>query len=234
MEVKLFSEDEISHIYTSKVVKSAEYFNKYFKVPYEQLPPNYSWWYCHDFPRVWILLDFKEWITKYNLIEGSVLGYTSTIDPELDYLNYQTKICLPYPEYDLHKPLPDKNKYDLFVFNQTLEHLYNPLLAVSNVYAAIKPGGYVFTSVPVITIPHGSHNVPVHFAGFTPLGLCMLFMSVGFEVCESGQWGNHEYITKLFGTQSFKSFEDLKKDNCVSNEPNNECQTWILVRKPLA
>lgn len=230
MQVKTFTEKEIKEVYQSKVLKSNDYFMKYRVVPRDKMPSWYSWWHLHDFPRVWIILDFKEWISKYTIDNGESLGYTSKIDPEIGFLKYKKMDYLPYPEYDLHKALPEKNKYDFFVFNQTLEHLYNPLLAVSNIYDAIKPGGYVFTSVPVVTIPH---MVPFHFGTFTPMGLCMVFMSVGFEVCETGQWGNSDYISKLFATQAFKSYEDLKKDNCVSNEPLNESQTWILARKPM-
>jgi SAM-dependent methyltransferase len=224
-----FTDTEIQEIYETKVKKPPSYFTKYYNLPSDPLPSWTYSWEMNDFPRIWILLDFKEWVTKYNLTQGAILASTHAQDPELEFLSYETIIHLPYPVQDLHKPLPHINTYDFFVFNQTLEHLYNPQLALKNIYAAVKPGGYVFTSVPVFSIPH---LTPFHYAGFTPMGLAMLFLTAGFEVCEIGQWGNYKYITKLFGTHTFKSYHDLHTNNCVENEPENACQTWILARKP--
>jgi 2-polyprenyl-3-methyl-5-hydroxy-6-metoxy-1,4-benzoquinol methylase len=50
-----------------------------------------------------------------------------------------------------------KNEFDFFIFSQTLEHLYNPFEAVKQIYEIVKPGGYVFTSVPTLNIPHMIH-----------------------------------------------------------------------------
>jgi hypothetical protein len=75
--------------------------------------------------------------------------------------------------------------------------------------------------------------VPFHFNGYTPMGLAMLFKSAGFEVIEIGQWGNHEYITKLWGKQYWPGYNSLQRNNKVSNERLNVCQCWILAKKPL-
>jgi hypothetical protein len=67
---------------------------------------------------------------------------------------------------------------------------------------------------------------------FTPLGLAMLFRTAGFEVIEIGQWGNYEYIQKLFGSHTWPSFTELQHNGKVTNEERNVCQCWILARKP--
>jgi len=46
-----------------------------------------------------------------------------------------------------------------------IEHLYNPFMAMENIYKYIKPGGYVYTSVPTINIPH---MTPIHYNGYNP------------------------------------------------------------------
>ena len=120
---------------------------------------------------------------------------TCAEDPELEFVSYENTTVLKYPPHDLH--LFDEKfilKFDFFIFNQTIEHLYNPFKAF-NIYKYMKSGGYVFTSVPTINIPH---MTPIHYNGYNPVGLALLFMSCGFEVIEIGQWGNYDYIQKLF------------------------------------
>ena len=73
----LFTESEIINIYNSNVKLPESYFKKY-----EILPncPVHAWnysWQNFDFPRVWTVLDFKEWINKYN-IKSESLAYTSS------------------------------------------------------------------------------------------------------------------------------------------------------------
>lgn len=226
--MKYFSEGDIHHIYNTKVKLPHSYFKKY-----ETLPPCpvKSWdyaWKNRDFPRNWCILDFKEWIEKYN-IKPDILGYTSNDDPELEFISSKEKRLVEYPTYDLHTI--DKhfyNSFDFFLFNQTLEHLYNPFHAVENIYKIVKPGGYVFTSVPTINKPH---LMPSHFNGFTPMGLAMLFLSAGFEVIEIGQWGNFDYINKLWSTHSWPGYDELNRNGIVTNEEINGCQCWILARK---
>lgn len=226
--MRTFTEQEINLIHKIFIHKDPSYFKKY-----EELPPcpvrswNYSW-SGKDFPRNWAILDFIEWIQKYSIISDTI-AYTYD-DPELEFLPHKNKVFLPYPPYDLHTFGSEfTNSFDFFLFNQTLEHLYNPYAAVEQIFSTLKPGGFVFTSVPTLNIPH---HVPFHFTGFTPMGLAVLFMSAGFEVLEIGQWGNYEYISKLWNTHSWPSFEDLQHENRVTNEDRNVCQCWILARKP--
>ena len=58
---------------------------------------------------------------------------------------------------DLHN-IPDalnpERDFDLVVFSQTMEHLYDPLLAARNLLRVMRPGGHLFTSAPVQSRPH--------------------------------------------------------------------------------
>jgi len=227
----LFSEPEINNTYLKTVKLPDSYFRKY-----ETLPPcpvsryNYSWG-NYDFPRNWCILDFIDWQQKHNINNIVHMGYTSETDPELQFLSYKKSTCVSYPDYDLHTiSTKVKEEFDFFLFNQTLEHLYNPFLALKNIYDVVKPGGYVFTSVPTLNIPH---MTPIHFNGFTPMGLTMLFKTAGFEPLEIGQWGNFEYINMLWTRHTWPGYNDLNKGGVVVNEERNVCQCWILARKPL-
>jgi SAM-dependent methyltransferase len=223
----MFSENYIRKLYIEKVKLPESYFKKYETLP--KCPVykyNYNW-KNYDFPRVWCILDFIEWINKYN-INIDHLGYTCN-DPELEFINPARATLISYPNYDLHTVGNYfKNEFDFFIFSQTLEHLYNPFEAVKQIYEIIKPGGYVFTSVPTLNIPHCT---PIHFNGFTPMGLAMLFKTANFEIIEIGQWGNYDYIQKLWKTHSWPGYDELNINNVVSNEECNVCQCWILAKK---
>ena len=225
-----FTDTEIQELYDTKVKLPASYFKKYEKLPPCPREFHKYTWYKNDFPRNWGILDFIEWIKKYNIKHVGHLGHTYD-DPEIEFLPYNKATYLPYPGYDLHTISKSfKDEFDFFIFNQTLEHLYNPFQALSEIYKTVKPGGYVFTSVPTISIPHG---VPFHFGGFTPMGLAMMVKTAGFEVVEMGQWGNYEYIQKLWGTHGWPAYRDLQRDGVIVNEERNVCQCWILAKKPV-
>ena len=225
----MFTEEEINKVYLDKVKLPEEYFKKYDFFP--QCPVkkyNYNWDY-YDFPRNCCILDFIDWTRKHQIHNVEHIGCTCESDPELEFITSTKKTFTPYPQYDLHTISNHfKNEFDFFIFNQTLEHLYNPFEAVKQIYEIVKSGGYVFTSVPTINIPH---MTPIHFNGFTPMGLAMLFKTANFEIIEIGQWGNYEYISKLWDSHNWPGYNILNKNNIIKNEEKNVCQCWILVKK---
>jgi len=233
LDLKIFTEQEIIDTYKKYVIKNSDYYkkvdNRYKKLTKEEKNKIIDF----DFPRVAALFDFEDWVKKYNLTEVNSLFATSKNDIELQYIKSDyIKIC----EYnghnnDLHTLNISKKDFDFIIFNQTLEHLYNPFISMKNLYDHLKPGGYLYTTVPTINIPH---MLPFHFWGITPLGLCMLSKSVGFEVCECGYWGGYSYLGYIF------TYGEWPKHHVVFN-PNGEIenselcqtQTWILIQKPL-
>ncbi len=87
MQYKLFSENEIKKIYETSIKLPPSYFNKYHVVPD---CPVKSWnyqWNDRDCPRILTLLDFMEWVVKYNIKPDS-LACTYPSDPELEFLSY--------------------------------------------------------------------------------------------------------------------------------------------------
>jgi hypothetical protein len=229
----MITEQEIQQIYHDKVKLPSSYFTKY-----ENVPPcpvrryNYQWG-NYDFPRTWCVLDFIEWTKKHNLTTVEHLGCTCETDPELEFITSSKKTVLSHPPYDLHTVsthFQNAQLFDFFIFNQTIEHLYNPFEAIKQIYEIMKPGSYVFTSVPTLNIPH---MMPIHFNGFTPMGLAMLFRAAKFEIIEIGQWGNYEYITQLWGSHSWPGYNQLQHNNRITNEERNVCQCWILAKKSL-
>uniref|UniRef100_Q3ASK9 Methyltransferase type 11 domain-containing protein n=1 Tax=Chlorobium chlorochromatii (strain CaD3) TaxID=340177 RepID=Q3ASK9_CHLCH len=55
-----------------------------------------------------------------------------------------------YPDVDMHN-LPYKNNtFDLIVHSDTLEHVANPIHALSECYRVLKPNGFLCYTVPII------------------------------------------------------------------------------------
>ena len=86
----------------------------------------------------------------------------------------------------------------------------------------------MFTSVPVINIPH---MTPIHFNGYTPMGLAMLLKTANFEIIEIGQWGNQDYIQKQWSLHDWPGYDRLHNNNIIINEEKCACQCWILAKK---
>lgn len=227
--MKTFNEQDIVSTYHTHVNKPDEYYRKFEKLPFHLNNKNWKW-EGKDFPRIWCILEFQEWLTKHNLGNFKKVLSTCNTDPELEYITYEELRHIPYYSgvNDLHTLELAEKDFDFVIFNQTLEHLYNPFMSVSRLYDHMSDGGYLFTSVPTINIPH---MTPFHFNGFTPTGLCMLMKSVGFEVVEVGFWGNVDYIKYIFETGSWPDYNMLMKDGIISNERDKNAQCWILVKK---
>jgi len=244
IDLKLFSEQEVNDIYKKYVVKDESYYSK-ANERFNRLPIQRKQKYRNnDFPRIASLFDFEDWIQKYNLTKVDSLLSTFEGDYELEHIEVSNlKVCKyvynSTNKNDLHlidndlfdqfgKPL-DKKDFDFIIFNQTLEHVYNPFIVMKNLYNRLKPGGYLYTTVPTINIPH---EVPFHFWGITPIGLCMLSKSVGFDICECGYWGNYEYLGHLFTYNGWPGVDDVRDDNGkINNTDLCQAQTWILVQK---
>jgi SAM-dependent methyltransferase len=227
--IKIISENEVKNIYQTFINKSDEYFNKYQVLPLELNNKNWKW-ENKDFPRIMCILDFQEWVSKHNITQFNNILVTDKSDPELEYITFKNVDYIPYNngENDLHTLNLNKKDYDFILVNQTIEHLYNPFESMKNVFNHLKPGGYFFTSVPTINIPH---LTPFHFNGYTPIGLLTLMKSVGFEIIESGFWGNYDYIEFIFKHHNWPDYRQLMKNGFILNERKNTVQTWCLVKK---
>ena len=91
-----FSEDKIIEIYNKFVKKDINYFNETIT----DVCPVKKWnnsWRFKDAPRCKCVLDFINWINKYNISNCDMLGYTSEDDPEIEFINAKKKkfyICI--------------------------------------------------------------------------------------------------------------------------------------------
>jgi hypothetical protein len=226
--MQTFNTQKILEIYNKHVIKSTKYYEKFNYINKYLSKEELEIYKKIDPPRVISILDFKEWIYKYNIFNGNKLLYTCESDPELNYINYKHKTYLSYPPYDLHSFDIEEKKYDFVIFNQTIEHLYNPFIAMQNFYNHMNSGAFLYTTVPTINIPH---MTPIHFWGVTPIGLCLLAMSVGLEILECGHWGTQKYLDYIFHNNNWPGYEDISINYNMGYDPVCQAQTWILAKK---
>lgn len=226
--MKLFNINDIYNTYNKNVIKDNKYFDRFVNYTNHLTSEELSKYARFDVPRVMSIIDFKEWIVKYEIQRGNKLLYTCDSDIELNYINYDTKIIAEYPKHDLHTLDLEEKQFNFVIFNQTIEHLYNPLLCISNLYNHIADNGFLYTTLPTINIPH---MTPIHFSGLTPMGLCMLMRSVGFEIIECGYWGNKKYIDFIFTHNTWPGLSDISTNGKLDIDLTCQAQTWILVKK---
>ena len=229
-----FNSSDILTLWESKV----NLHDKYFEIcvnhvkAFEEL--QISWNIDgKDFGRICTLIDFVTWVQKYNLTSPQRLLTTCVEDPELKYISPQEIVEYKYEIelgtgdlHDLNK-IELGEKFDFMIFSHTLEHLWNPMLCVQNIFMKMKPGGYVFTSVPALNM---QHMTPYHYQHFTPMGLAILFRGAGFEIDEIGQWGNLNYEIVLLSNLGWPDWNTLQKP--ILNQREHPCQVWILAHKP--
>lgn len=55
-----------------------------------------------------------------------------------------------YPEVDMQRMPYDSNRFDLVIHSDTLEHVPNPVLALSECLRVLKPGGFCCFTIPIV------------------------------------------------------------------------------------
>lgn len=229
----MLSSNEIRYLYATYLDRchNSGLFNKYDNFPYERNKHEWWNWLGKDFPRVISLLEFEEYAEKYGFNPHKLMTINGKNDPENLYIKSDEKVDIEYSSnpvaYDLHTmSLPSKD-FDFILLNQTVEHLYNPHVCFKTLNNHLNLGGLLYVNVPSINIPH---DTPYHhYTGITPMGLICLFSDNGFEILEAGQWGNEEYVTKLFSSKNWPDYTMLKDPG--KNEINCPVITWVLGRK---
>jgi len=228
----MLNNSEINEIYNKYILvnHTKEYMNKYVPLPLHL--NNKIWrWEGKDFPRVISLLEFREYMIEYDKTFEDVLSFDGYSDPENEYLKYVTRYESNYEEvnekFDLHSINFTKKDFDFVMLNQIIEHLYDPILALQNIYDHMKIGGMLYISAPANGRPHCT---PFHYyTGITPVGLGAIIKLTGFDIFKIGQWGNKEYLNKMFATNGWPDY--TYSSNPGYNDIDCPIITWCLAVK---
>jgi SAM-dependent methyltransferase len=208
-----------------------EYLNKYKVLPIDKMSNKWRW-EGKDLPRVISLMEFQEFMLNNKFHFQHVLSFNGVDDPEYQYINYDNIHNYYYLDdtenYDLHTLNLEKKDFDLFMCNQTIEHVYDPCLVLRNIYDHLKPGGILYINVPSFTMAHDTPHH--HYIGLTPTGLGSVVKQGGFEIMDIGFWGNTEYINFMMNENEWPDYQKISN---YCGEKDKEVISWIFAKKPL-
>jgi hypothetical protein len=89
--------------------------------------------------------------------------------------------------------------------------------------------GYLYMNVPACNMPHSEPN---HFyTGYTLMGILSLSKLCGYKILEAGQWGNKEYLGRLFGITGPRCWADYRMLLNFRNEIENPVIVWALLQR---
>lgn len=95
------------------------------------------------------------------------------------------------------------NCVDAIFCEAVIEHLYNPLLAIKEMYRVLKQNGIVL-SITSFLQPY--HGFPDHYQNLTLTGHETYFAMNGFEVIESGTCGGPTYSLIILTYQYLRNY----------------------------
>jgi len=133
---------------------------------------------------------------------------------------------LNYPEFDLCAPLAGRERFDVVICEQVIEHVVDPVKAAENLGGLCSPGGHVIVSTPFMV---RVHELPMYGMGdywrFTPRGLRTLLEGAGLTVDRVDSWGNRSCIAA-----NFDVWPSYRRWHSVRNEPDLPVQVWAFAR----
>ena len=130
--------------------------------------------------------------------------------------NYKVREYIELDVTLFQSSFPIQQKYDLILFQEVLEHLVSPFVALNNINAMLKPNGYLY-----LTIPNSGHwkrifhetflpkaflrpktFLNTHISELSTIGLAKLVNMAGFDIKEVHYYSSRYPILKpLTSTQ---------------------------------
>lgn len=134
---------------------------------------------------------------------------------------------LMYPDFDVCAPVELKERFDVVICEQVLEHVPDPWAAAKNLKELCVPGGHLIVSTPFLIRVHELLLFGMYdYWRFTPRGLRVLLESAGLTVDSVDSWGNRPCVTgNLSRWAAYRRWHPLR------NEPDVPVQVWAFARR---
>jgi SAM-dependent methyltransferase len=141
---------------------------------------------------------------------------------------WQHYVSLNFPQFDLCAPLGERERYDVVICEQVLEHVIDPWLAAENLRGLCAPGGHVVVSTPFLVRVHElpAYAMPDYWR-FTPRGLRVLLERAGLDVAAVESWGNRRCVAG-----NFDRWPAYRRWHSLRSEPDLLLQVWAFARNP--
>lgn len=155
--------------------------------------------------------------SQLSAVEISGKGWSS--------FGFQSWEQLVYPDFDITYSTIEPGRADIILADQVWEHLTDPERAMRNVFASLSPGGYFLNNTPFLL---RYHECPIDCTRWTMTGMSNMMQRAGFEVVETGQWGNLSALIE--NMSSWPNYDPSK--HSLENDPNYPIMVWALARVP--
>ena len=252
-------------MYKAKTIEEIFLKNKYsFSSDYRLIE---DWISTHDksfsralrmyngYNRVVSLYDFYQLskLEKFQNINKVCVVSGSESELELNFINSKEVLTTSLESgYDLTNNwssdnfinINAKDRFDLVICNQVLEHVPDPIKAFKNLNFLTKKGGYIWVSIPVINRIHDEPNF--YSSGYHPRYLQFLADEFQLDTIHIGAWGSLKY--KLFAvSRNWPPLRKLKRGLRSNSDflfppgmfldgrklnPKHIVDTWGLFQKP--
>ena len=131
---------------------------------------------------------------------------------------------LNYPAFDLCAPLGERDRHDVVICEQVIEHVPDPRAAAENLRRLAEPGGHVIVSTPFLVRVHELPEWGMQdYWRFTPRGLRTLLEGAGMTVDAIGSWGNRACVTA-----NFDRWPAYRRWHSLRNESDLPVQVWAF------
>lgn len=158
-----------------------------------------------------------EGLDHQNLDAVEISGRQWKKFPFKSYRNFK------YPEFDITNVSADHDdSCDIIIAEQVFEHVRLPFRGCENVCRMLRSGGYFLITTPFFLRVHGA---PMDYWRWTPAGLIAMLEDCGFDVLESGSWGNRDCVIA-----NLDRWEDYT-DQSLDDDPDLPMMVWALARK---
>lgn len=132
--------------------------------------------------------------------------------------------ALRFPEFDICRDRLDE-QFDMVICEQVLEHVVDPMAAVTNLAAMCRAGGTVLVSTPFLI---RLHEMPNDYWRFTPGGLRLLLEGAGLDVERLSSWGNRSAVTG-----NLRRWRFYGRTRSLRNNPDTPVMVWAICRSPV-
>lgn len=127
----------------------------------------------------------------------------------LDNMTEEVKQVATY-RIDINYPIKISNTYDVIFCLEVAEYIFNPVLAVMNIYLLLKTNGIAYVSFPSIYPVHNPKEVD--YLRYTRQGIIKILSTSGFS-----KW---EIVPRIatVGAGALSQFYSLEKMHPVKND----------------
>lgn len=179
--------------------------------------------------RVVMNRDTRAFVTKHDTPKMDALEISGT-----HWKSTPFKFYFPtaYPQFDVCKNIVSTNrpdyptKFDFIFIDQVLEHVAEPLKALSNINRMLKPNGVAVVTTPFLIRLHGS---PQDHWRWSETGMRLLLQEAGFEPGRiiTKSWGNRACV--IANLDEWVDFDPAV--HSLENEENFPCVVWAYAQK---